>query len=346
MLNRNYALDVIRTVAILLVVANHAIEMLFPFHYKTNGFELFCCMSFTRQFFQFFVFSMGRMGVPLFFMLTGFLLVTRDYDTKEKIVKFYKKKLLGLIFVWYVWILLYNVFLLLFEQKSFMIKDIILELLFIKIVPLMHAWYMNEVVIIYAIIPLLSYVLKKKGHARVFIIGILLATTLYLLSGGIPHAINYVNKLMFIAYVIAGYYFCVTMKHPRKLICMAVFVIGLGAIIGWQIHGYLNSHPSCIWYTNPLLYITSLSIFSLLLMHKWEKGRFAAFVETISNFSFGIFLLHVPVMKITISLIPELKDMTIMNVVFLYLITVFACTLMILMISKMSRIGKFIFYIK
>ncbi|MBR3093579.1 MAG: acyltransferase [Bacteroidaceae bacterium] len=346
MSNRNYTLDVIRTIAILFVVANHAIEMSFPFHYKTNGYESFCGMPYTLQFFQFFVFTMGRLGVPLFFMLTGYLLLTRGYDTKEKIVKFYKKKFLGLIMVWYVWILLYNVFFLLYAHKPFIIKDILLEMLFIKIVPLMHAWYMNEFVIIYALIPVLSYVLMKIGHARELIIGILTVSIIYVMVGGISHATIYVYRLMYIAYVIAGYYFAVIQKHPGEFICMVVFVIGLGVIIGWQIHGYHNHQPSSIWYSNPLLYITSFSLFSLLLTHKWNKGRFSSYVETISRISFGIYLLHVPVMRITISLIPSLKDMKIINVVFLFLITFSTCTLIILMISKMSRIGKLLFYMK
>ena len=103
--NRNYTLDVIRTISILFVVANHAIEFLFPFYNKTNGVELFCEMTLTNQVFQFVVFTMGRLGVPLFFMLTGYLLVTRDYNTKDKILKFYKKNFLGLVLVWYIWIL-------------------------------------------------------------------------------------------------------------------------------------------------------------------------------------------------------------------------------------------------
>lgn len=347
MSNRNYSLDVIRTFAITFVVANHAIQFLFPFNYKTNGVELFCNMPFTYQLFQFVVFTMGRLGVPLFFMLTGFLLVAREYDTKEKIIRFYKKNFFGLVLIWYIWIILYNAFLLAFEQRQFVIKDILLEFLLLKNVPLIHSWYMNEIIIIYAIIPVLSYFLKKVGHVQELVVGILLFTTVYSYFGWIHYIGFFVTKLMYLAYVIAGYHFAVTKKHYSKLFCTCTFVIGFMTIVGWQIYSYhQNINPSNIWYTNPLHYLVSLSLSYLLFMHIWEKGPLFSNIETISRISFGIYLLHVPAMKITISILPYLNKVTIFNVISLFLISFIVCTIVILIVKRLPLIGKPIFYIK
>ena len=341
MSNRNYSLDVIRTFAITFVVANHAIEFFFPF----NCVELFCNMSFTYQLFQFIVYTMGRLGVPLFFMLTGFLLVTREYDTRGKIIRFYKKNFLGLVLIWYIWIILYNAFLLTFEQRQFVIKDILLEFLLLKNVPLMHSWYMNEIIIIYAIIPVLSYFLKKVGHVQEFIVGILLITAVNSYLGGIRYVDFFVTKLMYLAYVIAGYHFSVTRKHYSKLFCICTFIIGFMTIVGWQINSYHQNNPSNIWYTNPLHYLVSLSLSSLLFMHKWEKGPLFTNIETLSRISFGIYLLHVPTMKITISIL-HLNGATIFNVISLFLISFIVCTIVILIVKRLPLIGKTIFYMK
>ena len=347
MLNRNYSLDVIRALAIICVVANHSIELLFPFDYKTNGVELFCDMSFTYQVFQFVVFTMGRLGVPLFFMLTGYLLVTREYDTKEKIIKFYRRNFLGLVLVWYVWILLYNTYFAIFGQKQFVIQDVLSELFLIRQVPLTHTWFMNEIITIYAIIPVLSYFLKKVGHIQEFVVGILLLSAINSYFGGIQHVGFFVTKLMYVAYVIAGYYFSVAKEPPRKLFSISLFIIGFMAIVGWQIYGYHHfSKPSNIWYTNPFLYIVSLSLSSMLFMHKWEKGRLSYYIETISSISFGIYLLHIPVMEVTISKLPSFAGATIFNVISLFFISSVVCPVIILMMIKIPLIGKPLFHIK
>ena len=320
--------------------------MIFPFQYKTNGVELFCEMSLTYQIFQFVVFTMGRLGVPLFFMLTGYLLVTRDYSTKEKIIKFYKRNFLGLVIIWYVWIIIYNVFFFVFEQKQFVIQDILLELILVKNVPLMHTWYMNEIIVIYAIIPLLAYILNKMGHAHYFIVGILLVVVMNSVFGGIRYVGFFVPKLIYVAYVIAGYYFAVFKTYPDRRVCLAFFIIGFATIVGWQIYSYHSMDPTDVWYTNPLQFLVSLSLSSLLFQHNWGKGHFAPYIEWISRTSFGIYLLHVPVMMIIISIISCLKDVEINNVILLYCISFVSSSIIILLISKIPIIGKTIFYIK
>ena len=345
MQDRNFSLDVIRAFAILFVVANHSIEMVYPFAGKDGNVEPFCCMPVIYQIFQFVIFTTGRLGVPLFFMLTGYLLVTRDFTTKDKIKKFYRKNFLGLILVWYAWVFIYNVFFLVFEQKPFDIKDIFLELLFVKKIPLMHTWYMKEIIIIYSFLPLLSNVVKKTSPI-IFVVGILFISIVNSLFDGIYYLVFFVNKLMYIAYVIAGYYFAVFKTYPNRHSCLAFFIIGFVTIVGWQIYSYHNMNPTNVWYTNPLHYLVSLSLSSLLFRRNWEKGHFAPYIEWISRTSFGIFLLHVPIMKIIISIIPSLKDVEINNVLSLYCISFVSSSIIIMLITKIPIIGKTIFYIK
>lgn len=306
-------------------------------------------MPFIYQVFQFFIFTMGRFGVPLFFMLTGYLLLTRDYNTKEKIIGFYKKNFLRLVIVWYIWILLYNIFLLVFYKKPFVIEDVLLELLNVKKVPLIHAWYMQQIIVIYAILPLLSYYLKKIKKLykiKMLIMGILLLSTINYLCGGI-HLLNFIcSKSMYIAYVIAGYYYAVCKSHPDKRICWLFLFIGFSIIVGWQIYSYHIINPYNLRYDNPLHYIVSLSLVTLLFTHNWVKNRFSNYIEKISRISFAIYLLHVPAMLIILSILPFMKEIAIANVILLYLCTLFVCISIILTLSKQPLIRKYLFYIK
>lgn len=83
--------DLIRMVAILSVVACHAVEKVYPFHE-----EVFHNYGKSSQLFALIVFSLGRVGVPLFFMLTGYFLLPRNYSDERATFSFYKTKVLQL----------------------------------------------------------------------------------------------------------------------------------------------------------------------------------------------------------------------------------------------------------
>ena len=55
------------------------------------------------------MFTIGRLGVPIFFMMSGYLLLDKNYN-RENSQKFYGKNLLGLILSTEIWIVIYNLF--------------------------------------------------------------------------------------------------------------------------------------------------------------------------------------------------------------------------------------------
>ena len=68
--NRVFWLDVARTIAIIMVVLNHATEHI----YKLN-INFFEHLSFSSKIFAHMAFTTGRLGVPIFLFLTGYLLL-------------------------------------------------------------------------------------------------------------------------------------------------------------------------------------------------------------------------------------------------------------------------------
>lgn len=84
--NRIIYLDIARTFAIILVVLCHSVTLI----YKMNLQE-WNLISLNAKIFKTIIFTLGRMGVPLFLFLTGYLLLNRKYDNDADIKKFYKK---------------------------------------------------------------------------------------------------------------------------------------------------------------------------------------------------------------------------------------------------------------
>ena len=97
-------LDFARALAILLVVLCHVIELFYPF--SLEGMQ---GLHPRARIFATTALTIGRLGVPLFLMISGYLLLGRRYD-EERCRRFWKHNWLHLFFLTIVWILLYQLF--------------------------------------------------------------------------------------------------------------------------------------------------------------------------------------------------------------------------------------------
>ena len=77
-------IDLLRALAILMVILCHATEGIYPL--SISGMDDLSVQSKAAAFTSF---TFGRLGVPIFLMISGYLLLDKDYDP-EKTVKFWK----------------------------------------------------------------------------------------------------------------------------------------------------------------------------------------------------------------------------------------------------------------
>lgn len=83
---RNINLDITRTIAILCVVFCHSVESIYKFNLSfARG------LSTISKSFMFISFTMGRLGVPLFLFLSGFLLLQKQINDEKDIFTFIRK---------------------------------------------------------------------------------------------------------------------------------------------------------------------------------------------------------------------------------------------------------------
>ncbi len=95
-------------------------------------------------------------------MFTIYLLLNRNYENDERVKKFYKKNLLPLIVTTEIWIILYNIFLCIYNNTSIDIHTVIKEMLFFEKVPLKNIWYMPMIIGIYIVIPYIGILERYK----------------------------------------------------------------------------------------------------------------------------------------------------------------------------------------
>ena len=153
-MNRIGWIDFARMIAIFCVVLCHTTENIYPF----GNLEQFASFSFASRLLCFTLFTMGRLGVPLFLMITGYLLLDRDYDD-QTISSFWKKNWFHLLCCTWIWFFIYELFLTFFAEPLLLSK-IVKDFLFLNLPNMNHVWYLPMILGMYLSIPFVAIFLK------------------------------------------------------------------------------------------------------------------------------------------------------------------------------------------
>ena len=342
--NREQVLDLIRAIAIFLVVVNHAVEQVFDFHL-----EAIQNMSAGMRIFAFSGFTLGRIGVPLFMMLTGYLLLSRQYDL-DGIKRFYKKNLLPLLITWEIWVLLYHVFLCLYNKTSFSLVTYLKEAFFVKKMDLPHAWYAPYIIGIYLFIPLVAIVLQKLDKKLLFILAAIVFVYFFIVPSvnlfrPAETRLNlYYSGGIYGLYLTAGYYLkthAVKITKAFQWLCSIICVLALFALTVFvQIYLCRKGQFYTVWYDFVLM--PPLGILVFLLLAQKKKVVCNRLFYRISVSAFGIYLIHelimvpfIDIMGTTLSKAAEVIVITIGTFIISFLV--------VEIISLIPKVGKILF---
>ena len=221
-------IDYIRALAILMVIMCHVIDVncLFWLGYQE--------MSGARQIILYTLLIFGRCGVPLFLMITGYLLLDRDYS-QGKWKSFYLHKWLYLLLVTEIWFAIYEIFAVCVQGESFVWKDFILRLLFIEEPVLSHAWYLPMILKLYLLIPLIAQIVKKCKSYRTkrWLMVCLIGTNLLLQVGCRIHLVltESASLVLYVSYMLVGGYVKQCARKPQKRISIySSLLISIGLL--------------------------------------------------------------------------------------------------------------------
>lgn len=311
-IKRILSLDGIRSSAVLFVILNHVLWKLgtdLSINISTIAECEFTTLFWIILWLCFFVFS--RLGVPLFLMLTGYLLLDKDYDEEWKIKAFYKNNLLTLIITTQLWIILLNIF---DMVKGEQISEIAFfnELLFLARNHYDAMWYMPKIIGLYLFLPFVSIILKKLSTKTIIIL--LGITAFYCL---LPYDVNFLLNIFNIkinlnsrvdmsysggvygCYIIIGYLFKTRLNS--KIYHGRVKNILFFMLVLMQLAGGYN-----VGYESLLLLIISAYFFQQLLNYQF---KFKKLMLWVSKLSIGFYFLQGPV----IGQLNNIKVYTIFN---------------------------------
>ena len=341
-------IDLLRCLAICCVVLVHSANAVYPFDLEAmTPVRLSTVFAYT-------LLTVGRLGVPVFLMITGYLLLDRPYG-REQTVRFWKKNLLSLLLTVEIWIVVYDLFLCWFYGDEFSLSSLLADMLFLQEVEISHFWYMPVILGIYLFLPLVATALQHISLKTLAVPLVISGCFLF----GVPTVNVFLNTLgleplssqlsldfsggIYGILVIIGYLFKKdAFKKIRKGWFAAALAGGLLGTIAMQVWAASSGYLYNVWYSNPLLCLASWGLFGLLQGE--DRIRFPGAVRHLGTCSFGIYLLHVPILRIfdRYLTIPHRS----LEVLVLFLLSLGISWILVELVSRIPGAGRILFYIR
>lgn len=338
--------DLVRAIAILTVLYIHATDGI----YIISSDAILVHTVFSRVF-DFASLFIGRIGVPFFLMITGYLLLDRSYND-ERIRKFWTKNCKGLIVVTVIWAVIYAISLQFITVGSSQVNVAEAGSLFFS-----HMWYMPMIIGMYLSMPFVSAALERFDSNTVWhatIVFSLLAfilpfITLVLDMQGIKgvtiqYCLGFSGGVYGI-YIILGY---LVKKGQFKhfdsvklgLIALTSFMICLL----FQYYAFTKGYNFQLWYEFPFVLSGSFALFELC--SRMGKVRAYPLVTFLSKYSFAVFLVHnlfrLPLLPFVVQL-PYTEPVK--AIILWILLIIFSYTATVI-IYRIPRFGKYILYMR
>lgn len=294
---RRYAyLDVLRCAAIYLVIGLHCIGDMLEDRY------LFATPTWWAVDL---VSGVVRMGVPLFFMISGYLHLN-DPRT-DNVLEFYRRRLGKLLPPFLVWDLIY------FQVKCFTEEGWkVNELGFVRELTGLgsqyHLWFVYQMAALYLLMPFLKKIVDHSSETEllIFLGVVLLQPTIFRLLNVVQDLAVFGPFLAIVegyaGFLLVGYLLGTKELSPRAR--RWIYVLGLVGLVGGAYANFASSKPTNIrLYGNEgyfiTHYMTSSACFVLAKqtvekLPGWLKGA----AGKLSGLTFGIYFAHVLVMDL------------------------------------------------
>lgn len=251
--------------------------------------------------------SLVRFCVPVFVMLTGVLMLSRTYELDD----FLKKRFSRIVLPFLFWSFVYAMFSLNdnitsgYKMSFLEILDWIMNLFLNG--SSYHLWYIYMIIGIYLFIPIISKWVQNATEKEILYFISIWIFTLFInqpILSNFRINIDLIYFSGFIGYVVLGYYLSIkSFAYSKRTInSIAILLIITGVIItifGTYFLSYRNHNFDEYFYNYNTFNVLIVSIGVFLLFKNLEISNPIVTKTTnfISTYSYGIYLVHVLVLR-------------------------------------------------
>lgn len=251
--------------------------------------------------------SLVRFCVPIFFMISGTLFLSRDIDVKAFLSKRFSRIIPPLLF-WSMIYISYSFFIRIVENNE---TFTFIETLKIIVSLLLsgssyHLWFVYTICGLYLFIPIIQMWIKfAKEKEILFFLILWLVANLFQIKELVYYLpqIDLINFTGYLGYFVLGYYLVNNnfkkMDSLRLNIMLTIFgtliTFILTSIISWNAEKFIGAFYG---YLMPNVVITAIGIFQIARKIKIRNAFLKNLISRISNNSFAIYFIHVLILKI------------------------------------------------
>ena len=347
---RIQGLDLIRIIATLAVVLIHCLfQLLF-----LNDINIFYDMSPLLRVFYFSCVTIGVLGVPLFLMLSGYLLLQRDYNW-EKTKKFYKHNFLTILLVWELWIPINALTAWHYQNIEIHKTELFHTMLFLHNASIEHFWYLPMILGMYIFVPALSKAFNSMNDKELLIPLVMIYVYVFLIP-----STDYFREVKFDirldlgfaggfygSHVIFGYAFYRFEQQIKnyfsKLQLIMIIITSMAVMTGIQIWlPFKTGSIFHLWYEFFLIPPTTIAIF--LLFRDIKFTRLSKLIENMSTCSFGIYLIHMAlIMFLQKNGFLNFTNSLAIKVIALFAVVPISSFVLVFFLRKVPYLGKLFF---
>lgn len=367
MSDRKAWLDWARATAIISVTFNHALSRSFATHSGT--YEEFLLLGPFPSFIKALLYIFSRLGVPLFLMISGALLLPREYEDKPVLKRFISHNYLRLLITTEIWIFLMFWFIQLFDGSTFKeyglpatLRRSVTSLFFIDQEAMGSMWYMSMILCVYLTIPVISLGVRKLGDKLFFALcGIAVMSGMVIPDlNAVLSALGYEKKIdfeldiadifsIYTIYILCGYW--LSRSILEKLSDMAVyslFILCFTATALFQYWVYTVPDSNYyVRYSDIGILLAGAFLFESFRRVFGDQKNSPGPVLFLSRSALGIYFLHICVMTAMKELSDSIFDINyFLRFAFLEISTLFITIAIIWPTSKIGFVRKHLYIMK
>lgn len=307
------------------------------------------------------LYSLDRIGVPLFLIISGGLILPRL--STGNIFYFYKKRIPQFAILILFYTVLTNIIGISLNESMPTLDSITYTLINLNgIYPATsgyasHMWYMYTIIELYIVAPFLARMLSTSSTATIIaFVGacLLLAYVPNTLQDLFSQAdLSFINRLGddftggYVVYMVIGYLIMdrniFDVKY-HKSICAAAFAFILLGVFIMACEDLSRETTKNIyhWYSASL-FVFFMSVCAAFIIKCTFDNKSFKFIKILSSYSFGVYLVHYAVLYIAKYIIsmayPLDNELTRVAVLFLAVIPV---SLVVVMVMSKTRVGRYL----
>ena len=311
---REFYLDAARAMAILSISMNHAVNRTYQ-NFGSQYYE-FVLIPRASTAVKILAIVFGHLGVPLFLMISGALLLRKNIEDEGDVRRFYRHNLLPLLITTEIWYVIMYWFIQAFalpteDKGSGGIGGMLSTMLFVNQTTMDSMWYMPMILCLYLIVPFCC-ILRKHVSFRVIALPALLV---FLHEMVIPNVNAYFDLAdidmqlelvlrasnlfsMYFLYVLAGYWISQGgMARLKAWMIAAGAALSAAFCFAFQYYACGKPETFNLDYDFAMLLVCAGFVFEGIrrAAPHIRRGRHA--ITYLARISFGVYFVHILIMS-------------------------------------------------